>query len=833
MQRNLKKIRIAVFILTILGFPTLQAEETETLLRWKNSDILPGELAEINDGKIHWASPYFLDDLVLDINVLDAVIFPKTPNPATETFRVRTVSGDVWIADLIGSDDNTFHFASKRHGQFRVKRSAVFSIEHRNDFTPLFDGSKLIHWKPSKMTKDIDDHIPIIFHKSNFDWRLDSKGHLQTSRNKAELFHAFKWHKHFEIDLALAFTEEHPPNFVFALGKDLYQALRLEVWTDKLVAVQGTLFQPVLTIQPEQRNLRLRLTYNETAGVLRVFDFTGNLLLTLEGVKPTTKESGPYIQNRGKGLTVQAVKIYRRPVSEPTAQQVDFTKPHVYMMNGQIVEGKLSVQKDGAYVLDADGTRQDIDLQKVSRVVLPGTPPTALDVAVGLPNSYIEYPDEVVLHGKVTQVNADSLMLQTAFADDPVTCALTGASKLRFNTNSDTNKTIKQDRLFHTTGTLGGRVLFPENRGLPAIQWKSIGASEPVQLANNQPLHIRRFLQPTSKTSRHFDTTQFPHALHLQTGETFACHIAAYDGKTLSFRSPFVSASRIDAATLKAIEFSDRTSVPTNDIVYTKNRRRSIEHSIEVAWAEGVGEDLLQNREIEITEILKDGKHKVIEGDFEAIKVQNGILLIRNKKGAEKAPNADWMELLTASAHDPKTNTSDADLERALTVPRLNSDNPPNHILVANTDDMMRGQFLRLNGQTLQFDSKLRQFSVPIDRIARVVDISNNALQSSAVGKDRFAKQEPLLPKVSDNRQPTATQSEVRVTSTDGSMLIFEPLALKDGKLTGHSPIYGAVSLPIDSIEYLYFGEKAKSFKKPFEKWIIRPAKKPVYKNNP
>ena len=805
MQQNLKKILIAVFIVTILGFPTTQAEETKTLLRWKNSDVLPGELSEIKDGKIRWASPYFLDDLVLDVNALDSIIFPKTPNPATETFRVRTVSGDVWIADLIGSDANTFHFTSKRHGQFRVKRSAVFSIEHRNDFTPLLDAAKLIYWQPSRTKKD--DPIPLVFHGGNLDWHQDSKRHIHTSRNKAELFHAFKWHKHFEIDLALAFTE-HPPSFVFALGKDLYQALRLEVWSDKLVAVQGTLVQPVLTIQPEQRNLRLRLAYNESTGVLRVFDFTGNLLLKLEGVKPTTKESGPYIQNRGKGLTVQAVNIYRRPVPEPTAQQVDFTKPHVYMMNGQIVEGKLFVQKDGAYVLDTDGTRQNIDLQKVSRVVLPGIPPTALDVKDGLPTPYIEYPDEVVLHGKVTQANTDSLMLQTAFADEPVTCTLTGASKLRFNTNSDTNKTIqKLDRLFHATGTLGGRVSFRENRDRPSIQWKSIGASEPVRLANNQTIHIRRFLQPTSKASHHFDTTQFPHALHLRTGETFPCHIAAYDGKALSFRSPFVSALRMDAATIKAIEFSDRTSVPSSDNIHTLNGTPPIEF----AWAKGVGEDLLQNRVIRITEISKDGEHKVIEGDFEVINVENGVLLIKNNKGPKKAPNPDWVEFRPAPAHASKADTSDADLERALTVPRLNRDNPPNHILVANTDDMMRGQFLGLNGQTLQFDSKLRQFSVPIDRIARVVDVRGD----------------------SSHRSPKATQSEVRVTSTDGSMLIFEPLKFKEGQLTGHSPIYGEVSLPIDSIEYLYFGEKAKSFKKPFEKWIIRPAKKPVYKNNP
>ena len=813
MQWHLKKILTAVAVLTALWFPTVQAEETEMLLRWKNSDVLPGQLLESKDGKIRWASPYFLDDLVLDVNVLDAVVFPKTPDLATETFRVRTVSGDVWIADLIGSDDNTFLFSSKRHDQFRVKRAAVFSLEHRNNFTPLFDGAQLTHWKSFRSKKDIDDPLLLVFHEPTFDWHRDSEGDLHTSQNKAELFHALKWHKHFEIDLALAFTE-HPPSFVFALGKDLYQALRLEVWSDKLVAVQGTLFQPVLTIQPEQRNLRLRLTYNESAGVLRVYDFTGNLLLRLEGVKPTVKESGPYIQNRGKGLTVQALKIYRQPVSEATAQQVDFTKPHVYMMNGQIVQGKLFVQKESAYVLDTDGTQQDIDLQQVSRVVQPEIPPTALDVGTGLPRSYIEYPDEVVLHGKITQVNSDSVMLQTAFAEVPVTCSLAGAPQLRFDTNSDTNRTIqKGDRLFHASGTLGGDVLFHENRGTSLIQWKSRGALKPVRLANNQTIHIRRFLQPTSKESRHFDTTQFPHALHLQTGETFPCHITTYDGKTINFQSPFIRAQhvgvRLPNPYIKALEFSDRTSVPSSDNMSTTNRW----HSIQFTLTEG--ENVPQNRKIQIIKISKDGKQKVIKGDFNLIRLENGMLengtivLIENNKGPRKAPNPDWMELST-EPHESETNKLDEELERALTVPRFNRDNPPNHILVANTDDMLRGKFLGLNGQMLQFDSKLRRFSVPIERVARVVDVRGDSV-----------------------RQSLTTQTEVRVTLTDGSMLIFEPIEVKDGKLIGRSPVYGEVSLPVSSIEYLYFGEKAKSFKKPFEKWIIRPAKEPASGDKP
>ena len=822
MRRNVKKILIAVLTVMVLWFSTVQAEETDMLLRWKNGGSLPGQLQESSPGTIRWTSPYFLDDMVVDINVLSSVVFPKTSNPATETFRVSTVSDDVWIADLIGSDltinsstdtfdkarvddQNTFLFSSTRHGQFRVKRAAVRSLEHRNHSNLLFDGSQLTNWKSPQTKKDIDDLIPLVFHEPNYNWHRDNEGHPQTKRNKAKLFHAFKWPKYFEIDLELAFTG-HPPSFVFAFGKDLYQALRLEVWSDKLVAVQGTLSQPVLTIQPEQHNLHLRLTYDESAGALRVFDFTGNLLLRLEGVKPTVKESGLYIQNRGKSLTVRALKVYRQPTAVPTAQQVDFSKPRVYMMNGEIIQGELFVQKDGVYVLDTDGTRQDIDLQKVSRVVQPVLPSTALDVGAGLRSSYIKYPDEVVLHGKIIQVNSDSVMLQTTFADDPITCSLVGVSRLHFDTNHKTDETVQNtDMLFHATGNLRGRVLFRENRGILSIQWEPLGALKPVRLANNRSAHIRRFLQPTSKASRYFDTAQFPHALHLQTGETFACQIIDYDGKTVSFQSPFISAQHLDSANMKALEFSDRTHAPGIDRTQPVNDFDSLR--VKYTGNEMVKMQLIRQD--------KDGKQIVFRINADDAKKLDEGQLVRAVK--ERHPGREWMEDeddtwigLIATQSAPKKDKSYSKLERALTVPRFNRDNPPNHILVAKTGDMKRGKFLDFQGQTVQFDSKSREFSVPIDRVARVVDVSGNGF-----------------------RQSTAPQTEVRVTLTDGSMLIFEPLEVKEGKLIGRSSVYGAVSVPVSSIEYLYFGEKTKSFKAAFEKWSIRPAKKPAYEDSP
>ena len=898
MSKNVKKIRIVVAVIMALLFPRAGLPNPDEIgLRWKNGDVLPGQLRESEAGTIRWSSPYFLDALVLDVKVLDAVAFRKLDAPpvavegrvlATETFRVSTLSGDVWIADLIGSDDDTFLFSSKRHGQFRVKRSAVYMLERRERPDFLFDGSQLKNWKlPQPKREAVDPALPFDFVRRS-DWFADPEGHPKTWIDKAEIFHAFNWPKHFEVELELA-ADTQPPNFSFALGKDRYQTLRLEIWKDELVAVQGVLFKSILAIQPEQRNLRLRLTYNEATSVLRVFDATGNVLLQLKEVKPTVKDSGIYIQNRGEDLTVQNVKVYRR-LKESAAQRINLSKPHVYMTNGEKIQGRLFVQGDDAYVLNTHGTRQDIDLQALNHIIQPGIPSEIrLDQAVTL-----KYPDKIVLHGKLMQVKSDSVILQTAFADEPVTCSLSDASLLQFAAKPDTDEADKnkdklfypfKDKLFYPLGNLRGRVVFGGGQGTSAVQWMSVGALKAVRLAYNGASHIERNdksaivgrtgesvgarlpprnpqkypsnpqkipkqKHPQAKTP--YSTAQFPHTLHLKTGEIFPGQIASYDGKSVSFQSPFLSTQHLVSADIKALEFSGRTHAPSIE----RTQPPTDFDSLRVAWAGR--ENGIQEVKIQVIGPGKDGKQFIINADNMKeindgfVVIMNGVnpkgnpVPVINEVNLKGNPGPDWIEIVPRNGngiieqpgdgwqlglrnrHRLPNNKKDEShlkkLERALTVPRFNRDNPPSHILVAQTGDMKRGKFLDFQGQTIQFDSKLREFSVPIDRVARVVNISD---WDGRDGRDgRMGTQSSTLPRF----QP---KSEVRVTLTDGSILVFEPLEAKDNKLLGRSSIYGEVSLPIDSIRYLHFGEKAKSFTAAFEEWTLRPAKEPTYDDSP
>ena len=785
---------------------------------WKASQGPPPVTG--NGGKVHWVSPHFLDHLVVDISVLDAIVFPKQVTPAIEAFRIGTISGDIWMADLIGSDDNAFLFSSKRHGRFRVNREMIYTFESREHANLLFDGSQLSAWK---LPEEDENKDGLLFRTdAQPSWHADRGGRPQTNQAKANIFYALDWPKRFEIDLELA-SAARPPSFVFAFGKNLYETVRLETWVNELVVVQGPVFESVLTIQPDRRNFRLRLAYHQTddkTGVLKVLDLNGNVLLKLDDISPTLEASGIHIYNRGKDLTVKRLRVYRQP-TEVKYRQIDSSKPQVHLMNGEIVPGKLFVEGNRGYVLNTDGTRTDIDLKDIDRVVQPGI---ALTPTTRLPAS-LTYIDGSVLHGQVTRLNPDNVLMQTAFVDEPLTCSVAGASLLQFRSTTEIQVPVEDyDKLFYESGSLHGHILF-DSKNTADLRWQLVGASEPVRLANARGARVERSLQHVSRR-KPFDIELFPHLLHLKNGEVIPCQVLSYDEKTIGFQSPFIGVQHIDSAYLKGIEFSNKKGKAR-----TENR-----NPITITGGKGKHRIILEDNQIlnAVTRRSKDGKLEIIVLPENAEKQQPKIVVVDGNFVENDAAALKRGIELMFDPLETRAKKLDGKLERALTIPRFNRDNPPNHILVANNGDLKRGKLLGIKGQTIQFDSKLREFSVPIDRVARVVDVSDDSGQPSTVShqlKTDLIKSETSLTENRKLRTGDYSPSEVRVSLIDNPILIFEPLEVEDGKLLGRSTIYGEVSVPVDSIQYLHFGEKAKSFRSVFEEWVVRSAKEPVYED--
>ena len=801
MKRYLKWILTITVAIAVFQLPyRIEAEE---LLRWKNGDSLAGKLLKSNSGKIRWQSPYFSDALEIDKGVLDSIVFSKETEASQGTFRIATVSGDVWTADIIDSDENTYLFSNKRFGKFRVNRSSIYSLESREHSNLLFDGSQLSSWE-----------------EPHTGWYANQAGHPQTDQGKANIFYGIAWPERFEISLELGSTSR-PPGFVFSLGKNLYEALRLETWVNELVVVQGTIFEPIMTIEPDRRNFSLRLAYDQTTGMLEIFDINGNPLLELNNVSPTVNTTGIYIYNRGQELTVRGLRVYRQHAKFRN-QKVDFSKQRVHMMNGEVFHGKLFVdrlkQRKG-YVVDTDGGRSEISLDQIDRVVQPGMVLSTTDDV-----STLSYVDGGVVQGEILDLTATSAILKTEYADEPVTCSLDGASLLRFNTTANTEKpTEDYDRMFFPDGSLQGKIIFGSKNEF-SIAWQPTGVSAPVRFADERSPRIERHSKRVSRLQP-YDVTLYPHLLHLKNGEVIPCNILSYDKDNINFRSPFISAARIASTHMKAIDFSlgktQGRKENRNPITITGGNKHRI-----ILEDGRILEAIMQKAENGMLQIVVEtgdaGENPLkvtFGGDFaanQAVALKHGVDLL-----------FDPLEI--------QPEKLDVKVERALTIPRFNRENPPKHILVANNGDLKRGKLTGFNGETIQFEAKMRKSVIPLNRVARIIDISDvNATEredpSDEIPSDEIATNQDPISSAADNSESNV--SLVRIALIHNPILIFEPIEVRGERLYGNSSIYGNISVPVNSIQYLHFGEKAKSFKSVFSEWVVRPALEPEYGEN-
>ena len=817
MQKYLKSILAIIITITIFQFPYIAEDtaEAEELLRWKNGDSLAGKLLpskpsankplERNSGKIRWQSPYFSDVLEIDKAVLDSIVFSKETESSQGTFRIATVSGDMWTADIIDSDENTYLFFNKRFGKFRVNRSSIYSLESREHSNLLFDGSQLSSWGEPQTG-----------------WYADQAGHPQTDKGKANIFHGITWPERFEISLELGSTSR-PPGFVFSLGKNLYEALRLETWVNELVVVQGTIFEPIMTIEPDRRNFSLRLAYDQTTGMLKIFDINGNPLLELNNVSPTVNTTGIYIYNRGQDLTVRRLRVYRQHAKFRN-QKVDFSKQRVHMMNGEVFHGKLfvdSLQQGQGYVVDIDGERSEISLEQIDRVVQPGMVLSITDDV-----STLSYVDGGVVQGEILDLTATGVVLKTGYADEPLTCSLDGASLLRFNSTAKTEKPAEDyDRMFFPDGSLQGKIIFGSKDEF-SIAWKPTGVSDPVRFADERSPRIERHSKRVSRLQP-YDVTLYPHLLHLKNGEVIPCNVLSYDRDNINFRSPLISATRVASTYMKAIEFSLRKTQGRkenrNPITITGGNKHRI-----ILEDGRILEAIMQKAENGMLQIIVETG----DPDENPMKIKFGGDFAANQAVALK----HGVDLLFDPL-DIQSEKLDVKVERALTVPRFNRENPPKHILVANNGDLKRGKLTGFNGETIQFEAKMRKSIIPLNRVARIIDISDVSTTDQAAQSDETPSQDITAHQVpitspADNSGGTSSVSLVRIALIHNPILIFEPIEVRGERLYGTSSIYGEISVPVNSIQYLHFGEKAKSFKSVFSEWVVRPAIEPEYGEN-
>ena len=146
-------------------------------------------------------------------------------------------------------------------------------------------------------------------------------------------------------------------------------------------------------------------------------------------------------------------------------------------------------------------------------------------------------------------------------------------------------------------------------------------------------------------------------------------------------------------------------------------------------------------------------------------------------------------------------------LNQALVPSNYSRNSPPTHLLLSKNSDIGQGKLLSFDKQSVWFELASENFTVPVERIDKIVNVQGLDQLSSDIPNYDF-------------------KSQVRLFLVDGSILDLVVKKSDNKFLFGKSNIYGEVAIPVASIQKINLGGfESDVFESKYDEWIIRSAK--------
>lgn len=152
--------------------------------------------------------------------------------------------------------------------------------------------------------------------------------------------------------------------------------------------------------------------------------------------------------------------------------------------------------------------------------------------------------------------------------------------------------------------------------------------------------------------------------------------------------------------------------------------------------------------------------------------------------------------------------------ERLLTLPRMQRDNPPTHLIRSVDGDYLRGRLVSMDDVQMQVELRLEGKIVRRDRVARIIWLHPENLDPSAKAQG------------ADGPNPNLVQA----LPSDGNRLTFIPEQIVGSTLSGKSDLLGACHVDLQHVDQLLIGaaiEQATS-ELAFHQWKLKPAADPL-----
>jgi thiol-disulfide isomerase/thioredoxin len=207
----------------------------------------------------------------------------------------------------------------------------------------------------------------------------------------------------------------------------------------------------------------------------------------------------------------------------------------------------------------------------------------------------------------------------------------------------------------------------------------------------------------------------------------------------------------------------------------------------------------------------------VIPSEIDSIDEQ-GVKFRTGLSASTFVPHDKVQAVELAQPSEPAIKVTRAKRDRLLTLPRMQKENPPTHLVRSRNGDYLRGRLVKLDDKALELEIRLEGKSIPRDRIATIVWLHP---------EEQAASTKPAEPAPAKASPDAGVR--VQAVCNDGIRLTFLAEKMAGDAISGRSDVLGPCRVVLKDVDQLLIGkgiEKAASLMV-YQQWKLQNAQEP------
>ena len=164
--------------------------------------------------------------------------------------------------------------------------------------------------------------------------------------------------------------------------------------------------------------------------------------------------------------------------------------------------------------------------------------------------------------------------------------------------------------------------------------------------------------------------------------------------------------------------------------------------------------------------------------------------------------------------------------DRLLTLPRMQKEDPPTHLIRSIDGDYLRGRLVGLDDKTLTVELRGDTRRVDRDQVASIIWLDKSEKKDKA-----DQPKEKTGSGSTETAAKTSPDNRVQSLSRDGVRMTFRPEKLAGTILQGTSDVLGACRVDLSEVDQLIIGRAIEqdALSLPYQRWTLQPAVEPKF----